>query len=456
MIVTILLGLAGLGLVVLVHELGHFVAAKAVGVEVETFSIGWGPRIAGFTRKGTDWRFSAFPIGGYCKMKGEDAFRKALEEKTETIPRDSGSFYGASPFRRSIIALAGPLANVAFALFVFIIVATVGYTVPTNPNRIVLANEFSLDGEPVPSNLPAASGGLRSGDRIIAANGKRIRDYADLQETIALSAKKILRFEVERDGVPLRIELTAALDKDSGAGRIGIYSWIEPDIEKVTPGSASDIAGLRSGDRLLSVDGKPIRHAIEALSFFADAPERISLGYLRGDQVLESRLVLTWAENGQSNLGLTFRSQPHTVRSDSFFTAIGDGARKTVETFVISIKGIGLLFSGVNVLKAVSGPARITWMVGRTASEGMASGGIAGIVIAVEFLAFLSIGLFIMNLLPIPALDGGMIILFIIEATRRRPLKTTTIYRFQFIGAAFIFALFILSTVSDFIFFSSK
>ncbi|MBL8968297.1 MAG: site-2 protease family protein, partial [Spirochaetaceae bacterium] len=187
MILTIFLGLVGLGLVVLVHELGHFAAARAVGVEVEAFSIGWGPKLFSWKRSRTEWRLSAFPIGGYCRMKGEEAFRQALADKSESIPRDPGTFYGASPLRRILISVSGPVANVLFAAVVAIAVAAVGYSVPSYDNRIVLASEFSLDGKPAPTGLPADLAGLKSGDRVVAIDGKPVRDYADLQEAIALS-----------------------------------------------------------------------------------------------------------------------------------------------------------------------------------------------------------------------------------------------------------------------------
>ena len=141
---TVFLGLIGLGLVVLVHELGHFMLARAMRVEVEAFSIGWGPRIVGLKRGRTEWKISAFPIGGYCKMKGEDSFRKALENKSDSLPREDGSFYGAAPWRRILISLAGPTANVIFAVLVFIVIAAIGYSVRSSPNRIALASEYQL------------------------------------------------------------------------------------------------------------------------------------------------------------------------------------------------------------------------------------------------------------------------------------------------------------------------
>lgn len=455
MILTIFLGLVGLGLVVLVHELGHFAAARAVGVEVEAFSIGWGPKLFAWKRGRTEWRLSAFPIGGYCRMKGEEAFRQALADKSDSIPRDPGTFYGATPLRRILISVSGPIANVIFAAVVGIVVAAVGYSLPSYENRIVLASEFSLDGKPAPTGLPADLAGLKSGDRVVAIDGKPVRDYADLQENIALSADKELKLRVERDGLPLELAVKPGMDKESGAGRVGVYAWIETEVEAVAKGSAAEIAGVQVGDRIVSVNGKGARHAIEALALLADRPERVALGLDRAGQSVEARLVLSWSE-GASNLGLSFKTRQHTVKSANLGAAFGDGLAETWRTFAISVKSLGLLFKGVDVLKAVSGPARITYMVGSTAKEGMASGGAGGLVVAFNFLAFLSIGLFIMNLLPIPALDGGMILMFLIEAVRRRPLKTTTIYRYQFVGMAFILALFVLATVSDLIFFAGK
>ena len=121
---TVLIGLIGLSIVVIVHEFGHFVAARAMGVEVETFSIGWGPRLFGFKRHGTEWRISAFPIGGFCKMKGEEDFKAALEKKLPYIPTEKGSFYGSSPWKRILILVAGPLFNVVFAVLLFSIVSS--------------------------------------------------------------------------------------------------------------------------------------------------------------------------------------------------------------------------------------------------------------------------------------------------------------------------------------------
>jgi regulator of sigma E protease len=456
LIVTILLGLVGLGVVVIIHELGHFAAARAMGVEVEAFSVGWGPRIAGFKRGGTEWRFSALPIGGYCKMKGEESFRKALEDKAPEIPRESGSFYGAAPWRRIVIALAGPVANVLFALVVFMAVSTIGYTVPTYSNRIVLLSEFDL-GSPRLASYPADAAGLKSGDRIVAADGKAINDFNDLLEGITLSANKPVDLRIERDGALLDKTVTPMLNKDTGGGLIGVSYWADPIVGAVADQSDASIAGIEPGDRVVSIDGRSVRHAIEALSILATAkPERAKIVVERGGKLLELNVVLHW-KGGKSNLGLSYKTETHTVRAATGLSAaVSAGFKETWSTFDATLKGLAGLFQGVNLLKALSGPARITYMVGQSATEGIQNSATGGMTAPLDFIAFISISLFIMNLLPIPALDGGQILMFIAEGIRKRALRPITIYRYQAIGAAFILAIFVFASIGDVIFFAAK
>jgi regulator of sigma E protease len=456
-IVTILLGLVGLGLVVVLHELGHFAAARAMGVEVEAFSIGWGPKIASFKRGGTEWRFSALPLGGYCKMKGEESFQKALESKADEIPRESGTFYGAAPWRRIIIALSGPIANVIFAVIVFMVVSTIAYTTPTYSNRIVLLSEYDI-GSPKLASYPADRAGLKTGDRILEADGKEIKDFSDLLQMITLSANKTVDLKIERDGSIIEKSVTPMLDKNTGAGLMGVYYWADPVVGEVGKGSAAQIAGLEAGDMIVSLNGKSVRHAIEFLSLLnASKPELVKFGIERGGVPMELSAVLSWNEQGKSNLGLGFKTETHRVRAaTSLSEAVSMGFKETWTTFDATLKGLASLFQGVDLFKALSGPARITYMVGQSATEGIQNSSSGGLAVPLNFLAFLSIGLFIMNLLPIPALDGGQILMFVIESLRRRAMRPLSIYRYQAIGAAFILALFVVATVGDLLFFAAK
>jgi regulator of sigma E protease len=453
-VVMIIIGILGLGLVILVHELGHYFAARAAGVEVEAFSIGWGPKLASWKRGQTEWKLSAIPLGGYCRMKGEEAFAAAIQNKSETIPREPGSFYGAPAWKRIIISISGPLANVIFAAIVFIIVSAVGTSMRTDGNRIVLQSEFpTASGQPS-KTLPADQAGLKSGDTIIAANGKPVRDFIDLQDAVTPSPEKPVRLVVARDGTELGITVTPYLDKNYGAGFIGVRPWIDPVVASVSPNGPAGRAGVAVGDRLVSLDGKPVRHMAELEALLATASTKAVLTVERAGKTLEMPVVLDGAPT--SLLGLGFARTVHVTRSANLGAAVTDGMAKTWSTFAESVKALGLLFRGVNVLQAISGPARITYFAGKVAVDSVAQSGAGGLATFFDFLAFLSIALFIMNLLPIPALDGGMIVLFIMEIIRNRPLRTKTVYRFQFIGMAFILALFLLATLSDFIFFSAR
>lgn len=455
MILTILLGLLGLGLVVLVHETGHFLASRAAGVEVETFSIGWGPRLVGWKSHGTDFCISLFPLGGYCRMKGEQAFSEAMEQKKETIPQEPGSFYGAPAWKRILISLAGPSFNVLFAVIVFIAVAAVGYTVQSYSSRIVLASDYSLDGTAFPADMPANKAGLKTGDTILAIDGRAVSDYTDLQQGIALAADKPVKLLVQRGAEKLELSIVPRLDKDSGAGKIGIYAWIDPLVSKLDPKGSAARAGILPGDRILAVDGRPVQHGIEALSMLKDKPQKSVFTVKRGGQTLDLPVILSWGKNG-SDLGIVFKTISHTIKSPNFGRAVVDGLAETGTTIAVSFQSLGLLFRGVNILKAVSGPAQITYLVGETATSSFSQSGAGGLVVIFNFLALLSIALFIMNLLPIPALDGGMILIFIIEIFKGSPLKTKTVYRYQLIGTFFVFALFIVAAISDVLFFSAK
>jgi regulator of sigma E protease len=340
---------------------------------------------------------------------------------------------------------------------VFIAGSTIGYSTPTYSNRIVLLSEYDL-GSVRLSSYPADRAGLKSGDRIVAADDKPISDFSDLLERITLSANKPIALKIERDGILYYKTVTPMLDKDTGGGLIGVAYWADPIVGEVTAGSAAQIAGIESGDRVISIDGKEVHHAIEAFSLLNSAkPERTKIVIERGGSRRELNVILSWNSQGLSNLGLGFKTETHTVRAAANFgAAVSAGMTETWATFNATLKGLGSLFQGVNLLKALSGPARITYMVGQSAAMGIQRFASGGLAVPLSFLAFLSIGLFIMNLLPIPALDGGQIVMFVVEGARRKSLRPITIYRYQFIGATFILAIFVIATVGDLLFFVAK
>jgi regulator of sigma E protease len=455
MILTIVFGLIGFGIMVFVHELGHFLAAKRLGIEVEAFSLGWGRRLVGFKHKGTDYRISLIPLGGYCKMKGELPLGRVRPEgEPDSWTPEPGSFFAAAPWKRIVVAVCGPLANVLFAVLVLTAIWWIGFRVYSDDNRIVLASDYTLDS--FPATPPATQAGLASGDRVLGINGRPIRNFQEILETVSTSPDAELAFTVERGGARREFLLRTQLDKSSGSGRIGVYSWRDLQVEKVAPGSAAALAGLAPGDRIVSAAGQPARHLIDLMQLLKDRPARVELGVRRGAQVLSLPLVLRYSERGDPELGLSFQVRSYRSPRVGPGQALARGLAETWSTIAMTVKGIGLLFRGVSVRNAVAGPLRITYYVGAVASSGFALGFSQGLVSYFRFLCLLSIVLFLMNLLPIPALDGGQVLVSALEILRRRPVSPRLVARIQAISFSVLLVVAVAVTASDILFFMGR
>ncbi|MDR3166955.1 MAG: site-2 protease family protein [Treponema sp.] len=447
MIIKIVLGLLGLGVVVFVHELGHFLAARLVGIGVEAFSIGWGSPI--FKKKigDVEYRIGMFPIGGYCKMRGDNEFQEAYENSRNAVNPVKGTFYGTHPLGRIVVSFAGPFFNLLFAILVFSVIWGVGFEVTTLENRIVLISDIN-GGE----RYPADAGGLLTGDRIVEINGKPIANYHDIQENIAVNPEKTLALKVEREGKKLDLLVTPELDKSTGAGKIGVYFWTDPVVSAVAAGSPAAIAGLREGDRILKVNGKDFPHTVALLRILQDQPSVLSLEAERDGRPFTADLVLSYTDAGAADIGLAYKTIQYRTPVLNPVAAILKGAGETWKTLVVSLQSLTLLFRGIDLTQAVSGPVRITYMVGDIAAEGFGQSFGTGVSSVANFLALISIALCVMNLLPLPILDGGMILLFLIELVKGHPLPPRAIYAFQAVGVVLIFGLMIFAVFGDILF----
>ncbi|MDR1898472.1 MAG: RIP metalloprotease RseP [Treponema sp.] len=443
-IFKILLGLIGLGVVVFVHELGHFLAARLVGIEVEAFSIGWGRPLLKKKIRNVEYRLGMFPLGGYCKMKGENEFREAWENSRDEIAPVKGTFFGVSPLRRIVVSLAGPLFNLIFAVLVLSVIWGAGFEISTLGNRIVLASEINGG-----SRYPADEGGLKTGDRILEIDGKKTSYYHEIQEIIAVNPEKPMDFTVDRDGEILRFNIRPSLEKSTGAGKIGVYFWNDPVIEELNPGGPAAAAGLRKGDRFLRVNGEEIPYNAALTGILEKKPESLAVDYERDGKESHTVLVPVYTEDGNVDLGIgygyiRYRSPPLSPPA-----ALARGTAEAWKTLTVSLRSLRLLFKGIDLTQAVSGPVRITYMVGNIAAEGFGQSFAKGIQSMANFLALISIALCIMNLLPLPVLDGGMALLFIVESIKRKPLHPRAISAFQTVGVALIFGLMIFAVFGD-------
>ncbi len=447
-IIKIILGLLGLGIVVFFHELGHFIAARCTGIEVEAFSIGWGKPILRKKIGAVEYRLGLFPVGGYCKMKGDNEYQEALNNKTSIKPTP-GTFYGATPWRRIVVSFAGPFANIVFAALVFVIMWGIGFDVNTLGNKIILVSDIEKG-----TSHPADEAGLKTGDTIIEIDGKPVQYSIDIQTIITPNAEKELSMKVERGGQLVDLTVVPALDKTTGAGKVGFYFWIDPVVSAVQAGSAAEKAGMLPGGRIISVNGTPIPHTMAISQILESKPNNLSIEYEQIDgNVNNAEIPLTYGEDGlTANLGLEFQTIHYRTPRLNPVQAIAKGCSETWETFFLSVKSLALLFRGVDLTQAVSGPVRITLMLGDAAAEGFGHSFGLGIRTMANFLALISIALCIMNLLPIPIVDGGMIVLFIIEWIRRKPLNSKAIYVFQTVGVVIIFSLMVFALFGDILF----
>ncbi len=369
MILKIIYGLIILGIIVFIHEMGHFLFAVLCGVKVEAFSIGMGPVVLHKKIKNVDWRLSLLPLGGYCSMKGEQDFAQSYENGDSKIYADSDSLYGVHPLKRALIAFAGPFFNLILTFVSFFIIALVGYSYWSASGKIQLANELYPE-----IQSAVAKSGLLSGDEIIQINNEKIEDFNSLFSFVSVHPDEDLRVKVLRNGSEFDFIVHSDLDKSTGAGKIGV---------------ASDPSTM----------------------------------------------------------------QKREAKRYGFFGAIVEGAKQTKELFTSSIKGIQSLFKGVKITQAVSGPASITTMLGDTVERSFSADFRTGLSSILRFVAIISISLFIMNLLPIPVLDGGLILFSLIEAVFRIQIPPKIRYVVQYIGLMFIAFLFVIAVVGDFNYF---
>lgn len=455
-LVKIAFGIIGLSIIVMVHEAGHFAAARLSGIRVETFSIGFGKRLIGFRRGETDYRISLIPLGGYCRFVGEQSFRRALDEKLDSISVTPGEFYGTSPIKRIFISLAGPLANLVFASIVFFLITWIGYQEYYTAPKIVLASDLADDERVFPADIA----GLKSGDIIFAADGKTIDRYNELRRNLVFRPGETIELSVDRDGQILELQIVPEMNKEMGAAIIGVLNWIDPVIGDIDPGSPAALAGFRSGDRIRSVDGIPVAHTAALNQILGNIPDsQVILVVENGGESRE--IILKRTDTGEFTV--VFRREPGpSSRTDVFkvesgrsanFGVFGSFSRGIQETYLAwtsTWKGLVMLFRGADIGTSVSGPFRLISETGSVVVKGFSHGFGPGMLWSFEIMALISVSLALLNLLPIPVLDGGQTLLFLTEIIRGKPTNPRSVYRYQIVGTIIVLIIFIGATMNDF------
>lgn len=448
----ILFGILGLGLVVIIHEAGHFLAARAVGIHVEVFSVGWGRKLWGFSRGGTEYRISLIPLGGFVKMKGETAYQKAVEEGLDEIEPQENSFFSAAPWKRIVVAIAGPAMNLLFALLVLAIINLAGFSYSSFENRIVLADDYPEYHTVSDLPTPAARAGLETGDRILRVNGEAAENYSELRQLLATNALEEVNLQVDRNGQTFQRSAELVLDNQTGAGILGISPFIEPIISTPVEGESR---GLEPGDRITAINATEVdnsfdvRRVLDSLPIGTDQVYADITVQRDGEAVTLEHPLQYNQEQDALYLGYYYSQESYRHAAAGPLDALASGWNEIGNTLAMTFKGLGLMFRGLDPMSALSGPIRIVDMVGQVTAQGLSQGIAEGLRSFFHLLSLLSVALFFGNLLPIPVLDGGQIVVFTAEMIKRKPIKPRTFFRYQTIGAIIVFGLIAFVLFSD-------
>jgi regulator of sigma E protease len=463
-----------LGVMILVHEWGHFIVARLFGVRVDVFSIGFGPRLFGWKRGATDYRVSALPVGGYVRMAGQDpsdidsadrdwvrmrstqqgktagalsdATHAASElrgaEQLQMTPRGPAAdeLMGKPRWQRALISFAGPAVNLIFPVVLLAVYfVAIGVPYPTYQDQPI---EITA----VPANSTAAAAGLQPGDRVTAVDGERNPNWEQAEKVLSkISPNSKLTIELERAGSRKTLEVPVEQkDMDQPEQLLG-FAPVRPLMEDVVPGMPAQRAGLKEGDAIEAVDGQKIQWWGEFTERIRGSNGRpVTLDVDRHGQNV--RLVVTpqQATNDRGESIYQIGVQVHqdiAHRRVSLAQGVTYASAKTWETTRETVGVVARLFSGRASLKQMYGPVGMS----RAAGQAVQKGSLA----IISLMVLISVNLGILNLLPIPILDGGHILLLAIEGGMRRDLSLAFKERFVQVGLVFLLVVFAIVMYND-------
>ena len=430
MIITILATLFVLGVLVFVHELGHYWAARKVGIKVLKFSLGFGPKLWGFKKGDTEFILSALPLGGYVKLAGEEAF----EDNYQVQPGD----YMAAPWwGRAFMAFMGPAVNLIFAFLLFILIGFVGIRVP----------DFAPVVSKVQDGTAARQMGIRPGDVISSIQGRAISSWHQIRivtdSLVKAGPANDLTVGIAREGVISQFKASVGKEKP---WYDGLEPSVQPQLGEVTLGMPAYQAGLTKGDLVLSINGQPVNSWDEMrLTIYKNADKEVGLKVLRQGDTLDLKVVPMEQDlPGYGKVGVIGVTP---TQFGSYKIRLGPVESLTA-AFLNTSSIVGRTYSLLaNIAtkpqnaKQLGGIMMIGQMAGQTAKKGLSD--------LLFLMAVLSISLMIINLLPLPIMDGGVIFFCLLEGLRKKPLPNKVQMVIQQIGFGFIIMLFAWTIFND-------
>lgn len=442
LITTVVTFVLVLGVIVFVHEFGHFIVAKLVGVRVEKFSLGFGPVLFKKRVGETQYQIAALPLGGFVKMSGEEPD----EEDPESAPEDDDlnlppcpperMFNRQAIPKRMAIVVAGPVMNVILAMVLVPIVYMIGIEVDSSLYQKPVIGFVEADG-------PAGKGGIVPGDEIIRIDGKPMATWKKVKTHVLFHPDKDLNLEIRHGSEIKVIRVHTSTMASLGGGTIGVYPDWPSRIHRVMPGKPAERAGLKADDLIVAVDDLQNPHWFETQSAIQKHVGRsMSFTVLRAGQPVT--LTLTPEPRPDSpELGMVGIEPvtPSEMRRFGFFEAISLGVQENIENTLTTFVVVGKLFTGGLNIKAVGGPVQIAEFTGAAAHEGFTH--------LLLFMAFISLQLAILNLLPVPVLDGGHVVFMLVEAIKGSPISSKKRLIAQQVAMVLLITMMVVVTFND-------
>ena len=419
-----------LGILVFVHEFGHFIVAKWFKIGVPVFSLGFGPRLWGFRRGETDYRLSAVPLGGYVRLAGDESDEARTGATNEFLTRPR--------WQRFLVFVAGATFNIVLA--VLVMTAVFAYW---GRDEVVRPETYPTVADILPAS-PAETAGLRRGDKVLRIGGQDARDQQTQVNEIILAPDQVKQIDIERDGVSQTISMPTGQDPVYHLGAPG-WRLIQngggpPEVEMVIGGSPADTAGLTRGDKVVGIDGRAPQGEMELKALLEKSIGRgVALTVLR-DGVRKELVVTPKDDNGKGKIGVLFAEGNRVHRELGLGGAFAASLSWNVDITKSVFQTLGRLIKRQISVRAFSGPIEIA-RVSREAVRGGQS--------FLTLLALISLQLGILNLMPIPVLDGGHILILSLEGLLRRDLSDKLKERVMTVGFVFLLAFFGVVIVFD-------
>lgn len=440
--ITIFAFVVVLGITITIHEFGHFAMAKLLKIRVLVFSLGFGPRLAGFTHGGTEYRLSPIPLGGYVKMAGE-----TFDEERSGTPDE---FLSHPRWHRFLVAVAGPFMNVFLAIFILTFSYLQGVPVPRYPKEPAVVG-------PVAANSIAERAGLESGDVILSVHGNPIKTWEDLEIALGTAPQNALNIKVERNGQILQLQFEEPNFEQVEPALLGFkFPLPKTVVYAVEENSPAQKAGLKKGDEILSVrgNGKVGKDYSQILNIISESPgipldfevlrpkggARPDVWQSDAPKIPSETIHLTIAparEEGRVVVGF-IPDYPTDLQKFGLAGAFLQSVRRNYAVTSLTFTIIGRIIKGTASVRTLSGPIEIARISGSAARTGSAR-------IFLGFLALVSLQLGVFNLLPIPILDGGVIALLLIEGLIRRDLSLNL--KEKIVQAGFVFLILLMGFV---------